>query len=344
MCTGWASAFSKPSSQSVHMPVSESAILAVCAVSGVCAQADAPLAALTTIHTGGRAAALVTVSDVTAAVAVLKVLQEHDVPLCCLGAGSDLLVADDGYSGVVVRLGVGFQQVEGLTATNAARGSVAVGAGCQVPKFATLVAEAGLAGLEFACGIPGSVGGGVATNAGAYGRAFSDVLTEVQLATAEGARWLPVGELDWEYRHCRLPERALVTAARFKLERDEPAAILDRHRSILEMRRAVQPQGVLTFGSTFKNPSGGAAGRLLDAAGLKGERRGGAEVSTVHANFVVNLGEASTADVLTLMNHMRRRVHETSGVSLEPEVRLLGTSFPWESTADGVRRSPSAHG
>ena len=105
------------------------------------------------------------------------------------------------------------------------------------------------------------------------------------------------------------------------------------------MRREVQPQGLSTFGSTFKNPSGGAAGRLLDAAGLKGERRGGAEVSKVHANFVVNLGDATTADVLDLMNHMRQRVHETSGVWLEPEVRLLGASFPWESSADGVPRS-----
>ena len=106
----------------------------------------------------------------------------------------------------------------------------------------------------------------------------------------------------------------------------------------------MQPQGVLTFGSTFKNPSGGAAGRLLEAAGVKGERRGNAEVSRVHANFVVNLGDASTADVLALLNHMRERVHETSGVWLEPEVRLLGARFPWESSAGGSRRLPPADG
>jgi UDP-N-acetylenolpyruvoylglucosamine reductase len=184
----------------------------------------------------------------------------------------------------------------------------------------------------------------VATNAGAYGRALGDVVAEVQLTTVEGPRWTPASELRWEYRHCCLPDGAIVTGASFALTRDDPLAILERHRSILEMRQSVQPQGAWTFGSTFKNPSGGAAGRLLDAAGLKGERRGGAEVSKVHANFVINLGDASTADVLVLMNHMRQRVYETSGVLLEPEVRLLGVGFPWESSAGGSRRIPSADG
>jgi UDP-N-acetylmuramate dehydrogenase len=340
------------------MALSSSVILDLCAVPGACTEPDARLAPLTTIRTGGNAGALVTVSGSTAAVAVLKVLHEHNTPFSCLGAGSDLLVADGGYPGVVLRLGGSFRQVDGLSEPGKPRSvspaqkvietseqrMVTVGAAVAVAELSVEVAQAGLKGLEFACGIPGSVGGGVATNAGAYGRAFSDVLTEVQLATPDGTRWLPVGELDWEYRHCRLPERVLVIAARFKLDHDEPGAVLERHRSILEMRRAVQPQGVLTFGSTFKNASGGAAGRLLDAAGLKGERRGGAEVSTVHANFVVNLGEASTADVLTLMSHMRQRVHETSGVSLEPEVRLLGASFPWESPVRGARRIPPADG
>ena len=301
---------------------------------------DAPLALLTSIRTGGKATVLVTVDDVTAAVAVLKVQQAAGLPVYFLGAGTDLLVADEGYAGVVLRLGGGFHEVEGLSA----RGMVTAGGAVLVTELAGQAAEAGLAGLEFACGIPGSVGGGVATNAGAYGRAFSDVLTEVQLATADWVRWVPARTLDWEYRHCRLPTGAMVTRARFQLRPDEPAAVLERHQAILDMRRAVQPQGVMTFGSTFKNPSGGAAGRLLDAAGLKGERRGGAEVSRVHANFVVNLGDASTADVLTLMSHMRSRVHETSGVALEPEVRLLGVSFPWESSASGTRRLPPADG
>jgi UDP-N-acetylmuramate dehydrogenase len=332
------------------------------AVHGATVSVDVPLAPFTTIRTGGKCALLVTVEHPSAVVEVLGILKACAFPWSCLGAGSDLLVADEGYSGAVIRLGGAFCYLEGLqpapalgpepgSGTRADRGApvaesviAAAGAGTLLARFAAAAAEAGLAGLEFACGIPGSVGGGVATNAGAYGRSLADVLTEVRLATADGVRWVAAGELQWEYRHCRLPAGVLVTAARFRLDRDDPTGILERNCSILEMRRSVQPQGVLTFGSSFKNPSGGAAGRLLEAAGLKGERRGGAEVSRVHANFVVNLGDASTADVLTLLIHMRERVHETSGVWLEPEVRLLGASFPWESSAGGSGPRPSADG
>jgi UDP-N-acetylenolpyruvoylglucosamine reductase len=323
--------------------LSSSLISDLCAVSKAATEPDAPLATLTTIGTGGAADALVTAHDLEAVVAVLRVLRAHDVAFYCLGAGSDLLVADEGYRGVIVRLGDGFGEAEGLQAPGAPT-VVTVGGAVMVAEFAASAAEAGLAGLEFSCGIPGTYGGGVATNAGAYGRALSDVLSQVQLATAEGARWVSAAELDWQYRWCSLPRGAVVTAVRMELDRDEPEVILERHRSILEMREAAQPQHVRTFGSTFKNASGGPAGRLLEAAGVKGERRGGAEVSRVHANFVVNLGDARTADVLDLMAHMRHRVHETSGVFLEPEVRLLGAEFPWESAAGGARRLPPAHG
>ena len=304
------------------------------------------MAPLVTIGTGGSAAALVTAEEAVGTVGVLKILCAESIPSYCLGAGSDLLVADDGYRGVVIRLGEGLGGISGLEDADGPGSDFLVEAGgaVSIAEMAALAAEAGLTGLEFACGIPGSVGGGVATNAGAYGKAFSDVLAEVQVASAEGVSWVPTGELEWEYRHCRLPAGTVVTAVRFHLERDERETILERHRSTLEMRRSVQPQGVKTFGSTFKNPSGGAAGRLLDAAGLKGERRGGAEVSKVHANFVVNLGDASTADVLDLMDHMRHMVHETSGVLLEPEVRLLGADFPWRSSADEAHWLSSADG
>ncbi len=340
------------------MAVSPSLIGDLRSIPGTAVEVDAPLGALTTIRTGGSADALVTIEDADAAVAVLATLRDHEMSACFLGAGSDLLVADAGYEGVVVRLGGGFCEVEGLPDADAAGfssvGGTSYGDGTQycvtaggamlVSALARRVAEAGLSGLEFACGIPGSVGGGVATNAGAYGRAFADALVEVQLARADGVTWVDAQELDWQYRHCRLPQGVLVTAARFRLGRDAPEAILERHREILDMRRVAQPQEVRTFGSTFKNPSGGAAGRLLDAAGLRGERRGGAEISKVHANFVINLGEASTTDVLTLMSCMRQRVHETSGVWLEPEVRLLGACFPWEASADQGLQLPLADG
>ena len=317
------------------------------AVRGVRVWKDAPLAPFTTIGTGGKAKLLVTAADTAGVVAALKILEAHGVPWFCLGAGSDLLVADEGYPGVALKLDQGFQYVEGLP-TEPRRDCgpvvITVGAGVYLARLAAVTAEAGLAGLEFACGIPGSVGGGVAMNAGAYGRSLVDVVREVELAGAEGARWIRAEELQWRYRCCSLPKEMVVTAVRLELTPGDCTELLECNRVTLRKRRSVQPQGVRTFGSTFKNPSGGAAGRLLDAAGLKGERRGGAEVSSIHANFLVNLGDASTSDVVALMCEMRERVHQTCGVLLEPEVRLVGAVFPWESSDAGRQGLPAADG
>ena len=208
---------------------------------GVTAASDVPLAPLTTIRTGGSADLLLTVDDAEALVCALKLLRSHDLSWCCLGAGSDLLVADDGYRGTVIRLGEGFQNANGVPDARPESGAqggasdeeslveVTAGAACPLAELASLAAGAGLAGLEFACGIPGSIGGGVATNAGAYGRALADVLSQVQLATAEGTAWVGVDELGWEYRHCRLPAGTVVTAGRFGLTREDPEIIQERH-------------------------------------------------------------------------------------------------------------------
>ena len=300
---------------------------------------DEPMYRHTSFRIGGPADVYLRVRDEKELERIFAFVLREGLPYFVLGEGANILVSDLGIRGLVLDLRdlnhCRFEPEGPL---------LIAGAGSSMSGACEQARDHGLTGLEFACGIPGSVGGGVATNAGAYGKAFSDVLAEVQVASAEGVSWVPTGELEWEYRHCRLPAGTVVTAVRFHLERDERETILERHRSTLEMRRSVQPQGVKTFGSTFKNPSGGAAGRLLDAAGLKGERRGGAEVSKVHANFVVNLGDASTADVLDLMDHMRHMVHETSGVLLEPEVRLLGADFPWRSSADEAHWLSSADG
>jgi UDP-N-acetylenolpyruvoylglucosamine reductase len=316
-------------------------------IAGVHLWTDAPLAPFTTIGTGGKADLLVTVTDTQAVVEALGLLEAHSVPWVCLGAGSNLLVADEGYQGAVVKLDKAFQYVEGLPVTppiEPQKVVVTVGAGASLARLAAVAAEVGLAGLEFACGIPGSVGGGVAMNAGAYDCCLADVVLEVEMASASGARWVSGTEMGWGYRRCCLPARVVITAVRFGLTPDNSAAILERHRSILRRRRTVQPQGARTFGSTFKNPSGGAAGRLLEAAGLKGEHWGGAEVSRVHANFLVNLGDATTADVLALMSLMRQRVERTCGVLLEPEVRLLGAGFPWEASDADPQGLPESDG
>jgi UDP-N-acetylmuramate dehydrogenase len=306
---------------------------------------DAPLGPFTSIGTGGKAALLATVADTAALVDTLHALQSYEVPWVCLGAGSNFLVADAGYSGVVVKLGEGFQFVEGIPPAPLeppAAATLVAGAAVPLARLAVLAGEAGLSGLEFACGIPGSVGGGIAMNAGAYGSSLADVVREVQLSTASGSEWTAMSGLECGYRYCNLPTGSVVTAARFELVAGDCKAILECHRSILLKRRAAQPQGARTFGSTFKNPAGkeAGAGRLVEKAGLKGVRRGGAEVSKVHANFLVNLGDATTADVLALMCQMREGVQRACGVVLEPEVRLIGCPFPWqESAADSPEPS-----
>ncbi len=288
-----------------------------------------------------------TVLDSGALAAALQAVEDEDIPWLCLGAGSNLLVADEGYPGVVVKLDEGFHYVEGLPSPGDGRAAgdevvVTVGGGAYLARLAAVVAENGLAGLEFACGIPGSVGGGVAMNAGAHGRWLGDVAAAVECTDKTGAVWLDGDDLQWSYRHCSLPEKAVVTAVKLRLERGDSQEILDRHRALLRARRSFQPRGMRTFGSVFKNPPGDAAGKLLDEAGLKGVRRGGAEVSSVHANFIVNLGDATTADILALMTIMHDTVLRTAGVSLEPEVRLLGAAFPWKP--DGEPGSGSVSG
>jgi UDP-N-acetylmuramate dehydrogenase len=316
-------------------------------VDGVRLWAKAPLAPFTTIGTGGRGDLLVTVASTPALVATLALLEASGSPWLCLGAGSNLLVADTGYPGTVVKLDESFHYVEGLPAEPFAETRpvvLTVGAGTYLTRLAAVAAEAGLAGLEFACGIPGSMGGGVAMNAGAHGWSLEDVVQEVELATASGVRRLPASSLEWSYRSCRVLPGSVVTAVRIGLTAGDRTSILERHRLLLRQRRIAQPRGGRTFGSVFKNPAGEAAGRRLEAAGLKGVRRGGAEVSNVHANFIVNLGDATTTDVLALMSLMRQGVQRTSGILLEPEVRLLGMAFPWESSIDSSQGSPGTHG
>lgn len=329
------------------MALTDSLYEALRVLEGVRVRRDAPLAPFTTIGTGGKAGVLVTVSSTQAAVRVLATLEDKRVPWVCLGAGSNFLVADDGFPGAVVKLGKEFEYVEGLPSCPVCGGepvTVTAGAAASLPRLAAAAAEAGLAGLDFACGIPGTVGGAVAMNAGAYDRSLVDVLVDVQLATASGDYWLPAAKLDCGYRSCNLPAGSVVCAARFRFTPSEAETVVECHRAILRKRRCVQPQGVRTFGSTFKNPAQGGAGRLIEAAGLKGLRRGGAEISKIHANFLVNLGDATTEDVLALMGLIRGEVQRSCGVVLEPEVRLVGCRFPWESSATGAQGSPDSDG
>lgn len=322
------------------------------AVEGIRVWANAPMAPFTTIATGGKAGLLVTIRTPEALAEVLAAVDDSGLDWFSLGAGSNLLVADRGYKGVVIKLDENFQYVEGLPAGGAADAAGAdcrpveltVGAAAFLARLAAVVAEAGLSGMEHASGIPGSIGGAVAMNAGAYGWCMRDILRSIQIVSAEGVRWIAPEELDWGYRHCGLPPRSIVTAVRISLLPADCAAVMECQRGYLKQRREKQPRSVRTFGSTFKNPPGNHAGRLVEAAGLKGMRHGGAEISTVHGNFLVNLGDATTADMLALMVLMRQGVERVSGIVLEPEVRLLGGSFPWDSDGDRAGERPASHG
>lgn len=295
------------------------------AVPGLRVWRNAPIAPFTTIGVGGRAGLLLSASTIAAVVTVTTLLSDEGVPWSLLGGGSNLLVVDSGFPGALLMLDEEFHFVESARpAPSAWQIRVVAGAGLPAARLAAHVAEAGLSGLEFACAIPGSVGGSVAMNAGAHGSCMAEVVDFVQLAGPRGASWVRADELSWTYRECRIPDDAVVTAASFLLSPCDRQEILAAHRAHLQIRRRTQPRGLRSFGSTFKNPPGESAGRLLDAAGLKGVRRGGAQVSPVHANFVTNLGDATAADVLALMGMMEESVWSRSGIRLEREVRVLG--------------------
>lgn len=303
----------------------------------------APLAPFTSVGVGGKADLLLTAADPRALSEAVDLLDSTRVPWAVLGAGSNLLVADGGFRGVILKLDDEFHFVD---APEERGGSVrlVVGAALPLSRLAVHVADLGLSGLEFACGIPGSVGGGVFMNAGAHSSCVADVIRSLYVVSAEGRGWIDAGLLDWGYRDSGLPEGAVITMVEFTLTRGDRGEILEHHRRLLATRRKTQPRGVRTFGSTFRNPEGDYAGRLLESSGLKGVRRGGAQISTVHANFIANLGDATATDVLGLMVMMRGTVAERQSILLEPEVRLLGARFPWETpahgaAADGARKS-----
>ncbi len=273
----------------------------------------------TTIGTGGPARLFARPQSLEELQVLLEDAAVQGVAVVPLGLGSNLLVADGGVDALVLRLS------GALAAVRVEGTQLVVGGGATNATCLHHARRAGLGGLEFAAAIPGTVGGGVRMNAGAYGGAFADVLVEATLASAEGVRTLTAAELELGYRRSALAAGEVVTAARLELRPSDPAALKAAAAELLAWRKASQPTNRRTFGSVFKNPATGpGAGALIEQAGLKGYRNGGACISPRHANFIENTGEATTADVLALMVEARRRVHEQFGVTLEHEVRLLG--------------------
>lgn len=285
-------------------------------------EADAPLADLTWFRVGGPAEVLFRPADAKDLSQFLKALPA-DVPVTVIGLGSNLLARDGGVPGVVVRMGKSFGAMERDDDV------IRAGAGASDINLAAFARDAGLGGLEFLRGIPGTLGGAVRMNAGAYGREIADVLVAAEAVDRTGnIHRVGVDELGFSYRRSTAPADWIFTAVELRGVPEEPAVIAARMEEINAAREESQPLRTRTGGSTFKNPAGAKAWELIDAAGCRGLRLGGAEVSAKHCNFLINTGAATAADLEMLGEEVRRRVREATGTELEWEIRIVGDQLP----------------
>jgi UDP-N-acetylmuramate dehydrogenase len=292
-------------------------------------QEQVPLAPRTSVRVGGNAKLWVKPRDPAALVEVLGMLAGAAVPWLALGGGANTIVGDRGVSGAVIRLGQDFASEE--VEEGGDRVVLTLGAGAPIARFLSLSREQRGVGVAWAAGIPGTVGGLVAMNAGTASGCMADHLLAVEVAMPDGLRWIDAAELRLAYRHCELPRGAVLTRARCQVRRGSDAEILEQQRlakADVDRRRATQPLSLPNSGSVFVNPRGDFAGRLIEQVGLKGRTSGGAQISDRHANFIVNLGGAKAADVVDLIATARKAVLEATGIELRPEVRLVGDFDP----------------
>jgi UDP-N-acetylenolpyruvoylglucosamine reductase len=291
-------------------------------------QRDYSLARLTTVRAGGSADFFARPESEREVIDLLAWAEREGLPVGVVGSGSNLLISDDGFRGLVVKL------AGELTRVDRDGTRIVCGGGARLPSAAAKAAGWGLTGLEFGVNIPGTVGGAVRMNANAYGGELGRVLDLVTVCTPAGSEQRRPEDLGLRYRGSNLGERDVVAVATFVLSETDPADAKATMADMRRRRKEAQPSGIKTFGSTFVNPDdpradGRSAGQLLDAAGCAGLQIGGARLSPKHANFVENTGSATTADILEVMAEARRKVHEQFGVTLDPEVQVLGdVSWP----------------
>jgi UDP-N-acetylmuramate dehydrogenase len=290
---------------------------------------DEPLARHSQFGVGGPARWFVTTRDVEVLAELLRRCGDSGVAVTMLGAGSNTLISDDGIGGLVIR-----HNDRRLRVIDA--GMVELGAGCMMPRVALDCASRGLAGIEFGIGVPGTCGASVYGNAGAFGTEMADVLIDcTSLDQAGNSTTRAADDCDFSYRHSRFKDDLrgnVIVSARVRVYADVPSAVRERTDAIQAERKASQPYGIRSLGSVFKNPPDDKAGRLIEAAGLKGRRSGGAQISPKHANFIVNVDHARAADVLTLVGVAHDAVQQQFGVDLEQEIVVLG------DTTAGARR------
>jgi len=295
-------------------------------------QFDVSMAECSTLRAGGRTAGFIDVQTLNELTGLLEQLNRLQLPFQVIGRGSNILVADQGYAGIILRLKGVFLAMDRLEQSGSAPEGTAVtvkaGAGYSMAGLVSWCSSNDLAGLEFMAGIPGSVGGAVRMNAGAWGKEIGGQLLAIELVDSQGqVRQLQRADLQMSYRKLALESGSLanrvIVSATLELVVDDEEQIRARCRDYLSRRKGKQPAGVASAGSFFKNPAGDSAGRLIEAAGLKGASQGGAMVSPVHANFIVNTGRATATDILQLMERVQAEVWQQFAVRLEPEVQIL---------------------
>lgn len=280
---------------------------------------DEPLSKHNYFGIGGNAAAYFEVSTTDELAYVAQLKKRGSVPVAIIGRGSNLLVSDAGYPGIVIRLSGEFNRLE------FDRNRVEVGAGVSLPRLSKIAASHGLSGVEFALGIPGSVGGALIMNAGAWGSSFGDLVERVQVMTDEGGLIdLSRDDAQFSYRRSDLKAYFCVTGATLTLTPGDAKEVDNLMQDLYNQKITSQPFAEENAGCMFKNPPGHSAGKLIDECGLKGHRIGGAEVSKIHGNFILNLDDATAHDVLSLVHHIQAHVKQERGVDLEMEVQLLG--------------------
>lgn len=275
---------------------------------------DVPLAKWTSVRVGGSAEALVRPTHPDVLVQTLKIAKAEGLPVSILGGGANTLVGDGGVPGITLKLERGPEELN--------ENEVTLPAGAAITRLITLMKQQRLVGAEFLAGIPGTVGGATAMNAGTKNGECMRIVTGIELATADGLGW--VKSLPFVYRHTAIPEGAVVTRVRFQLAQGDLEESQKKMDADLGYRKRTQPLDKPNFGSVFTNPPGDHAGRLIESVQLKGHRIGNAQISTLHANWIVNLGGATAQDVVALMDLAQTRVRDTTGVTLTPEVKRIG--------------------
>jgi UDP-N-acetylmuramate dehydrogenase len=297
----------------------------LCNALGMRVRTDEPLARHTTFRVGGLAELFVEAKTIHDLIEFVRLARQYDVPVFILGNGSNILVRDGGIRGLVIE---NHCDAFELNVTNSERAILHAESGASLPGLANRLARQGWSGLEWAIGVPGSIGGAVVGNAGAHSGSVADNLLGATILDAEGAtRRLPKTECAFDYRASRFKRgREVILSAEFEMKRDDPQACVARMNAYSEYRRRTQPTEP-SVGSMFKNPPSDYAGRLIDQAGLKGTRVGNVEVSRVHANFFVNLGGATESEVMALVEIVRGKVREKLGIELELEIEIVGEAI-----------------